>query len=170
MFGCVREGYNNDTNLTFGEPNKFYLMTQSGSQGKGSISDELIFLEPVQIKEIGEKELAFVFDRVYGVCTPDILINQLLAVFKKYVAIKNRYPNIKISIFVSKVALDSTGTETKKITQAIEEQKGNLNVIVEQKILTVDVVKSVIEDNYIEFGGNARESGTREVSGILIKI
>ena len=78
---CTQEGSNNDTNLTFGEMNKLYLYSQTETQERGSISDELVFVEPIT-RANGSQVMSFVLDRIYGTNTPTILGNHVEVVLK----------------------------------------------------------------------------------------
>ena len=72
---CIASsGANNDTDLTFGDINKFYIYSQSENKATGSIADQIAFFEPIKRSD-GSSEAAFVLDRVYGTNTPTILEN-----------------------------------------------------------------------------------------------
>jgi len=159
---CVTDGINNDTNLTFGDQNKFYLYSKTGKWSK-SISDEILFLEP--IKHDDTSEMSFIFDQVYGTKTPTILLNQIEVVIKKYKEIKKKFLSAKLSLFVTDSALLSSGL-------SVESLKHDLpNMKCETKTINVNVLKSPVADHYIEIGGgNTRSSGgERTVSGVLLR-
>lgn len=160
---CTREGCNNDTNLTFGDMNKFYLYSQSETQQKGSISDQIAFVEPIS-RENGSQSMAFVLDRIYGTNTPTILENQVDAVLKKYRTIKQRFPNIRLFIFVSEAAIKTGGTSM----EMIQERLKNKNVHIKKESVEVEVAESATGDHYIEFGGSPRAAGKRQTNGIVI--
>jgi hypothetical protein len=162
---CTRQGCNNDTDLTFGDANKFYLMNQAAESHKGNLSDEVIFVAPT-IRQNGEAEISFVLDKLYGSRTPDMLISHLASVCKKYSALKAQFPQSKISIFVSGTALSSSGCSPEKLAAAIKEMHSNLKSGEEQ--VTVNVPESAFADHYIEFGGGGRTAGKREVQGVAI--
>lgn len=159
---CTRSGANNDTNLTFGDMNKFYLYSQSESQEKGSISDQIVFLEPVK-RQAGE-EMAFVLDRIYGANTPTVLRNQIEAVLKKVRLIKQKFPDIHLSVFVTKAAMLTGGTSPQMLLANLLSEK----IPAQQESLTVNVTPSAFADHYIEFAGDARKPGERTVEGIRI--
>lgn len=165
---CTTKGANNDTNLTFGDLNKFYLYSQSEGQAKGSISDEVLFLEPVAHQD-GTSEMAFVFDRIYGVQTPTILTNQLETVIKKYKQLKQKFPRAKLSIFVTDSAISTAGLSSDMLRSRIQNTMGN-NTYAEEEEVGVDVAESAMADHYIEFGGNSRTSGKRQVKGLVIRL
>lgn len=162
---CTREGSNNDTNLAFGDSNKFYVYSQSESQKEGSISDQIVFVEPISRKD-GSSGMAFVLDRIYGVNTPVVLENQVEAVLKKYRVIKQRFPDIRLFVFIPDNTVQSGGTSAEMISEKFRSKK--VSAMKEQ--VTVDVIGSTAGDHYIEFGGNARTSGKREVNGLLLSL
>jgi len=160
---CTEQGCNNDTDLTFGDINKFYLYSQSENQAKGSISDQLVYLEPITRAD-GSNETSFVFDNLYGLRTPSILENQVEAVVKKSRAIKQNFPDSKISIFISNSALSSSGSPKDRLLQKFKSDKISAN----EEEVVVDVIESAAADHYIEIGGGARTSGKRKVGGIIL--
>ena len=164
---CVNKGVNNDTNLTFGDSNKFYLYSRSEAQAK-SISDEVVFFEPVKLPD-GSKGMAFVLDRIYGTNTPSILINQIEVVYKKFAKIRRDFPEAKVSILVSVDAIQTGGISRELLVEKLNEKLGGKLDIKEAQKVEVDVAESAAEDHYVEFGGDARTAGKREVSGVLIK-
>jgi len=163
---CKTNGCNNDTNLTFGDPNKFYLYSQAGERSfdKGSVADEIIFLEPIVVGE--RQQLSFVFDRVYGNNSPDILIGHILAIGKKFTQIKKRFPEANISMFISGAAMTSAGLDADSL-------KARLSGLVDLNAIAasanVDVIESPGSDHYIEFGGESRQAGKRTVEGLLLE-
>jgi len=162
---CTREGCNNDTDLTFGDMNKFYLYSQTETQQKGSISDELLFVEPITRAD-GSQGTAFVLDKIYGTNTPTILENQIEAVLKKQRSIKQRFPDAKISVFVSDVAISTGGTSADMLLERFKAK----NILGQTETIEVNVVESATGDHYIEFGGGARTAGKRQANGVLLSI
>ena len=165
---CTRQGANNDTNLTFGDSNKFYLYSQSEAQIRGSISDEIVFFAPVT-HEDGTTEMSFVFDRVYGTNTPLILTNHVETVLKKYRGLKKRFPQIQLSVFVSSSAMGSAGLSAELFSQKLRERLGT-QATIEPEQVEVDVAESAFGDHYVEFGGDTRTAGKRNVDGLTIRI
>jgi len=162
---CTREGCNNDTDLTFGDQNKFYLFSQSETQQKGSISDELLFVEPITRAD-GAQGTAFILDRIYGTNTPTILENQIEAVLKKQRAIKQRFPDARISIFVSDAAISTGGTSADMLLERFRMK----NVTGQMETIEVNVAESATGDHYIEFGGGSRSAGKRQANGVLLTV
>jgi flavodoxin len=163
---CMRQGANNDTNLTLGDSNKFYLSSRSEMKA-GSISDEMAFFEPITLPN-GTTSMAFVLDRVYGTNTPSILINQIQSVYKKYAKLKREFPEAKISILVSEAAIQTGGLSGKLLVEKLREKVGEHVGIEEVSHLEVMVAESSAGDHYVEFGGSARSAGARPVSGVLV--
>ncbi|MBI4066324.1 hypothetical protein HY411_01265, partial [Candidatus Gottesmanbacteria bacterium] len=166
---CTREGGNNDTNLTFGDTNKFFVFSQSETQQKGSIADEIVFFVPVSLP--GEKEgMAFVFDRIYGTNTPTILLNHIDAVMKKYRALREQFPTAKVSIVVTQAAMSTAGLDSQQLEKRLTQRYGNGIVLGEPAYIEVDVNESATGDHYIEFGGDGRRAGKRQVTGITLDL
>lgn len=165
--GCLSKEINNDTNLTFGDTNKFYVMSQSNVGERGSIADEIAFFVPISIN--GASEFSFVLDNVYGVKSSDILLSHILAVFKKYRQVKDRFPNIPVSVYISSAAMNSGGVSSEILMQRLKEQVGTGISMEAISSAKVTVPQSASGDHYIEFGGGVRQAGTREVGGVLIK-
>lgn len=162
---CTKEGCNNDTNLTFGDLNKFYLYSQTETQKQGSISDQLVFVVPITRPD-GSQGMAFVFDRIYGTNTPTILENQIDAVLKKQRAIKRRFPEAKLSVFISDAAIQTGGTSTDMLLEKFRAK----NISGQAESVEVNVVESATGDHYVEFGGRSRTAGKRKVNGVLFSV
>ena len=163
---CTTNGCNNDTDLTFGDINKFYLYSQSENQSKGSISDQLAYLEPVT-RQNGSQEASFIIDKLYGYRTPSILEYQVETVIKKARIIKQRFPNTKTSVFVSSIALSSSGTPNETLIKKLHDDS---KISAQSESIEVNIIKSAAADHYIEIGGEPRTTGKRTVSGIIINI
>lgn len=165
---CKNAGCNNDTNLAFGDSNKFFIYSHTETQRKGSVADEIVFLEPVTHPD-GRQEMAFVLDRIYGSCTPFILTNHIMAIVKKYRAIKQRFPECTLSVIVSNEAVSTGGLSADLLNQRMAEQFGS-SLSIESGNIEVDVIESAMADHYIEFGDKeARTAGKRSVSGMIIR-
>ncbi len=165
--GCMRKEANNDTNLAFADYNKFFMFNQAGKD-KGSVSDEIVFFAPISSSE-NKKEMSFVMDQIYGSKSSDILISNIITIFKKYSLLKKQSPEAKISITVTKSAMASVGLNESILKKRLENLIENTS-FVEIENLIVDIPKSSFSDNYVEFGGiGARQHGERLVSGVVIK-
>ncbi len=162
---CKSEGCNNDTNLTFGDMNKFYIYTQREGQSRDSIADQLVLVEPI-VSESGVKGMAFILDRIYGSGTPVVFQNNIQTVLKKIEIIKQRFPNINLSLFIPSNISFSGGMTTGDLLEYLEHRgiPGKIESI------TVDVAKSAMGDPYIEFVPNTqRKPGRRTgLQGIVI--
>ncbi len=171
--GCLRKEVNNDTNLTFGDANKFYMVSL-GEKSTGSIADQLVYVLPVETAEYG-KEMSFVVDKLYGAKTADVLLSHTKALLKKYVALKKEFPEAKLSVFVSSAALSTAGSNIESyvgmVTKDMADSLGKSIHFNEVGSAKVDVPKSALGANYIEFGGeSARKEGEREVSGLRLTV
>ncbi len=165
--GCLRKEVNNGTNLTFLDPNKFYLVSQGGKE-RGSSADEILFFVPVKYAS-GESEMSFVMDRLYGVKSSDVLIAHVKTVLKKYAALHKNFPEAKLSVLVTDAALASAGLGVndaqKRITEAFE---ASLDQTITGPV-SVNIPESAFGDHYVEFGNKgARISGERTTAGLRI--
>ena len=166
--GCLTPEVNNDTNLTFGEPYKFYLMSQSPGS-PGSLADEIAFLCPVENSD-GEKGMGFVLDQVYGSKSGDILASNLLAVLKKVNRLKKAFPGARLSVLVSREAMSSVGLSGELLLDKLGKDIKAHRTDIASTLLTVTVPKSALGDHYVEFGSGAgaRTAGERRTEGLLI--
>lgn len=166
--GCMRKEANNDTNLAFGDYNKFFMLNQSEKE-KGSISDEIVFFVPIAMPD-GSKEMSFVMDQVYGSKSSDVLVGNVAAVYKKYQALKKEFPTAKLSISVTSAAMKSVGLDSDILEKRLRDMVNKKIEMVTFEELNAFIPKSSLSDNYIEFGtGSARQSGDRTFSGLVIK-
>ena len=165
--GCTYKGVNNDTNLTFGDSNKFYIMSQ-GAAEKASIADQVLFFSKVKHQGSEKEEMSFVLDQVYGTQSSDILISNVLAVLKKQKQLKTQFPDVKISTLVSNAAMTSVGLNSELLRTAVLAQNKELSAEpINGAIVTV--AESAGGDHYVEFGGGTRTSGKRTVGGLVIR-
>jgi hypothetical protein len=165
--GCMRKEANNDTNLAFGDYNKFFMMNQ-GEKEKGSISDEIVFFVPTKASN-GKEEMSFVLDRVYGSKSSDVLVGNILSVYKKYQSLKKVSPSARISISISNEAMSSVGLNSEILKKRLSEILKD-TIHMDEFTGHAEIPKSAFSDNYIEFGGNsARQSGERQFSGLVLR-
>ena len=167
--GCLRKEINNDTNLAFGDYNKFFLVTKK-EKASGSVADEIVFLLPVT-KPDNSKDMSFVMDRVYGKTSPDILLAHFLTVYKKYESLKQNFKEAKLSIAITQEALTSAGITADNFKARILEKAPNLEINFISSGLSAEVPASSFSDNYIEFGtgGGARGTGARTFSALMVE-
>ncbi len=166
--GCMRKEANNDTNLAFGDYNKFFMMNQS-EKDKGSISDEIVFFAPVKTPD-GKEEVSFILDKVYGSKSADILIGNILSIRKKYDALKKEMPDANISISVSDAAMSSVGLDAEILKNRLAELIPNMKYVEPVENLIANIPKSAFSDNYIEFSSDgARKSGERVFGGLVLR-
>lgn len=163
--GCLTSQCNNDTNLTFGEPYKFFAVSQIGEQ-KGSVADQIIMFVPRESPE-GEKSMTFVMDTVYGIKSADILTANIKALDKKIVAIKKKFPNANISITVTNATLQSVGLSPEIFMQRYKGEHENTDL--QNGEIKINIPTSKLGDNYAEYGvGGTRPSGELILKGITI--
>lgn len=162
------KGINNDTDLTFGEGYKFYLYSSSNTSHNTSTADEIIYFVPVGESE--DQRMGFIMDQVYGTKNSDILMGHLETILKKAQDLKQQFPEVPISIILPQTSMGSCSTTmtAKELAQKLSSTE-NLTLSDADSLL-VTVPKSGFGDHYIEFGGNARTAGPRNVSGIEIRL
>lgn len=166
--GCMHKEHNNDTNLAFGDYNKFFMMNQSEKE-KGSISDEIVFFVPVTMPD-GKKEMSFILDQVYGSKSSDVLMGNILSVYKKYQALKKEFPEVGLSICISSEAISSAGIDIEILKNRLEKTIETPRFGESSEGLSANIPKSAFSDNYIEFGsGDVRTSGERQFSGLVLR-
>lgn len=167
--GCMRKEANNDTNLSFGDYNKFFMMNKSEKE-KGSISDEIVFFVPITMPD-GSKEMSFVMDQVYGSKSSDVLLGNISAVYKKYQVLKKEFPNARLSVSVTSSAMKSVGLDGDILEKRLRDIINKKVEVVKFEELNAFIPKSALSDNYVEFGKSfsARQSGERQYSGLVLK-
>ena len=166
--GCVRKEANNDTNLAFGDYNKFFLMSQK-EKGRGSIADEIIFFMPITDSS-GRQEMSFVMDNIYGNKSSDILLAHVATVYKKYAALKKEDKEANISISVSGAALSSVGLNAETFQDKIKAKISELESVEYVPSISINIPKSSLSDNYIEFSSkDARGTGEAVFSAVILK-
>ncbi len=168
---ATKNGSNNDTNLTFGDPTKFYVFSQTEMRKTGSIADEVVFFAPITYEGGNgggqHSEYAFVLDQIYGTHTTAVLNGHLRSLSNKVTAIKSKFPLAKISIFVPASTLKSSGTSEDSFETLLIEN----NLLGFQVEANVDIAESAAGDHYIEFGGeSARRAGKRQANGYIIMV
>ena len=167
---CKTKGINNDTDLTFGEGYKFFLYSTMSANKSSSSSDEIVFFVPVGEGE--EKRMSFVMDQIYGIKNRDTLVGHVETILKKARALKSQFPEIPISVTIPNSTLASCGTslDASEATNLGLFSLSETNRIINLSGEIIDVPVSGFGDHYIEFGGEARSAGSRQVSGIEIKL
>jgi len=140
---CKDKWCNNDTDLSFGCDDRFFITT-SHREWDTSFADELVTLLP---REPKEEWFTFVMDRIYGNnWSADILLNNINVIIKK---INKLSPKLRkqLSIFIP----DNIGLNLNE--EWIEKIKEQYNwIIIEKKDITVSVEEQPITDSYHEFG------------------
>jgi hypothetical protein len=140
-----------------------------GEKEKGSISDEILFFAP--LKTTGDtQEMSFVMDRVYGSTSGDVLVSNVLSVFKKYEKIKKEIPEAKLSITIPDTIIRGVGLDESLIKDRLQKAIPELKSMEFLHNLIVTIPPSALSDNYVEFGsGTTRQSGEREFSGLVLR-
>lgn len=165
---CKNAGCNNDTNLSFGDENKFFVYSQTEEKKDGSIADQIVFVEPVTYED-KTTGLAFVFDRVYGTNTPDLFINHIKTVLKKYRQLKDAFPDCNLSMVIPDSIISTGGVSVERLEEKLSAGVSK-KIEVSHGSVAVSVVSSATGDHYIEFGGGARTAGERQISGVVLRI
>ena len=148
---------------------KFFIYSNTEAQAKGSIADQIVYIEPVTHSD-GRQEMSLVFDTMYGSCTPFILTNHIRAAAKKLQLIKKRFPESTISLFVTGASMRTSGVSAEMLGDRLKAELGNDVEIVSSTDAEVDVVQSAAGDHYVEFGGDVRTVGKRTVSGLVVRV
>lgn len=155
---CQKKECNNDTNLAFGDENRFFLTSYSGSIEK-SFSDQLVTL--LETKEWP----MFVMDLMYGERVPDVFLAHILCVFKKLKILETE----KISIFVPSSAARWCHLTEENMKKQLKEQLWDGFEIRKEEKLEISIWKSASGDSYHEFeNSNCREVGEKTVKGFVI--
>ncbi len=156
-------GCNNDTNLTFGDSNRFLIVnkfpTPNGAKKITSYADQLINLLPTN------KWLSFVMDGIYGTKSVDSLVCNILLLIKKLQQMKNK----DIGIIVTNNALG--GATKERLMEGLSKETEVQFDIEEIKELPLIVTKSASWDPHHEFHTWwARSTGNFEVSWLYLKL
>jgi hypothetical protein len=162
---CVRQGCNNDTNLSFGDSNKFFIISQTDVMQKGSISDQIIYLEPAELSN-GNKTMALVMDKVYGVKTAGVFLNHFAVLLKKYEVLKNKYQDLNMSIVIPDEVIKM---DKQLLIDKIKHKFGS-KLLIDIESLTINLIPSATGDHYEEFAESARLSGQKKVNGLVIRV
>ncbi len=168
---CKTQGCNNDTDLTFLEPYKFYAYSHDDVSGKSSVSDQIVHLIPSQGPN--GTNLSFVMDRIYGQTGSDILISHIKAVYKKAKLLKRQFPSAKLGVFVPEGAIESAGSSLQ--AQDLIEELGIPKMRISTTTRNVTQPESGFGDHYVEYDITSsnddtepREAGERQIDGIEI--
>ncbi|MFA6305402.1 MAG: FHA domain-containing protein [Candidatus Gracilibacteria bacterium] len=164
---CKAKEVNNDTNLTFGDRNRFFIVTREFNMSPSqSLSDEIVTVLETE-GEDGKKRFSFVMDNVYGVRSPDILVTNVLAVLKKLRSIRRVAGAQSIDIFVTDAALNSCGLTLQHLQEKIQKEFGRVSL--RETTRAVTVAPSASGDGHYEIGGgfNGRVSAVTGFDGTV---
>lgn len=168
--GCMRKEINNDTNLAFGDPNKFFMVSAYGDK-KGSSADQIVFFAPLSFDET--EEASFVVDQLYGIKSSDVLTAHVETILKKYKKLAKQFKGAHMSVFVTHEALSSAGMRSEGLIRNLTNED-NVWEITPIESASVTILKSAFGDNYVEFGNGkgvtTRSVGERNVSGVRIAL
>lgn len=157
---CMTPECNNDTNLSFGTNNRFFITTNN-KESDQSYADEIVTLLP------SSEWLVFVMEQVYGKRTPDVLVNNTLAVVQKIKKIHDK----KIGVVISKTTLIGCNLLPKYLETKIKETWTQCTI---QDIegIELKIPAQPIWASYYELGewlwGRISIAGETKLSGIII--
>jgi len=139
---CKTKWQNNDTNLTFWESNKFFVISHRGKNEK-SYADQLVhYLESDEWK-------LFVMDTIYGKKTPDILTNHIFTVCNKLKKIWSK----EEGVFISKKILRQSSLTQDHLLQKLEEYY-EWKFFIKEASPSIEIDKWVWSDWYYEFASD----------------
>ena len=159
---CKDKWCNNDTDLSFGCDDRFFITT-SHREGDTSFADELVTLLPRSPKE---EWFTFVMDRIYGNnWSTDILLNNISVIIKKMNKLSPKLRK-QLSIFIpNNIGL----TLNEEWINELKKKFAWINIVNQE--ITVTIEKQPITDSYHEFGGiDSRSTGDAIISWYLIKV
>lgn len=170
--GCMTKECNNDTNLTFGDRNRFSIITrEAGMPNSTSISDELVTVQKTIDQGATNSGYSFVMDNIYGKSSRDILVANVLVVMKKLAAMQKISAAPPIDIFVTQAALFSCGIEQSYLEKRLREESNNFTISPITK--TVKIAQSASGDGHYEIGGGFSgrvSNGEGEIKGLKISL
>lgn len=170
--GCMTKECNNDTNLTFGDRNRFSIITrEAGMPNSTSISDELVTVQKTIDQGATNSGYSFVMDNIYGKSSRDILVANVLVVMKKLAALQKVSAVPPIDIFVTQAALFSCGIEQSYLEKRLREESNNFTISPITK--TVTIAQSASGDGHYEIGGGFSgrvSNGEGEIKGLKISL
>ncbi len=170
--GCMSKECNNDTNLTFGDRNRFSIITRAASMPSStSLSDELVTVQKTVDQDATDSGYSFVMDNVYGKSSRDILVANVLVVMKKLAAMQKVSAAPPVDIFVTQAALFSCGIHQEYLEKRLREETDNFTITPIAK--TVTIAQSASGDGHYEIGGGFSgrvSNGEGIISGLKISL
>lgn len=162
-------GCNNDTDLTFGEPYKFYVYSSGNQKGKGSIADQIVHLIQIEDESSNGPRLTFMLDRVYGERTKDIFYSHVATIVKKAQNLRAQYPEAEISIFIPEATQASCQVSGSKASIREQLSKSGVEVDglkIEEKSVRSNSPHSGFAVHYVEWDDTcaSRYDGDRELT------
>lgn len=167
--GCKTSECNNDTNLTFGDRNRFLLLGRRAGDAAGSSrSDELVTMQ--KTVGDGQERYSFVMDNVYGDRARDILLANVSAVVKKMRELRRVSPDTPLDVFVTASGLSSCNVDEQYLQTRLKKEFKGLTIASVTR--EVHIAQSASGDGHYEIGGGFGgrvKSGVGSVSGISIE-
>jgi len=143
---CMKREINNDTNLTFGDSNKFFAAIFAEDPNR-SIADCIVDVFPYSLGDNFDQKNSkntFVIERVYWERTPDVLLSIVNVILKK----KNESTISDIDILISNEAISSCWLRQWQVEEFLENEDCT---ILEVDNANINVSKSPSWDGYYEF-------------------
>lgn len=176
--GCQTNECNNDTNLTFGDRNRFLILgRRAGDPETQSRSDELVTVQRTVESGNGgdasggaKESYSFVMDNVYGDRARDILVANVCAVLQKARKMSRISPGTALDVFVTQAALSSCNVDEEYLGKRLKKEFRGLTV--RSAVREVHVAQSASGDGYYEIGGKLSgrvASGAGSISGVVIE-
>jgi hypothetical protein len=156
---CTTKGCNNDTDLSFGDSNRFFIVSQVKEGGK-SMSDELVLLAPVNGQPM------FILDQLYGVKNSAILFAHVQVALEKA---RSLHPDNPLPVLLPQSV---SGTMISESTlQHFLEDNFPEYVIEKKENAEVTIPEHVFGDGYYECfnSGAGRIQGNAMVTGCVIR-
>lgn len=147
--GCTSTECNNDTNLTFGDRNRFLVLTRRSGQEEHSVSDQLVTLLKTQDGQ--DSGYSFVMDNVYAHTVRATLISNVMAVIKKLEVLKDINPQIQLDVFISQVALDACRVDLQYLKESL--QKEGIKMFARETNKEIIIPRSAGGHSHFEIGG-----------------
>ena len=167
--GCKTSEINNDTNLTFGDRNRFLVIgRRAGDPETQSRSDELVTVQ--RTVEDKKESFSFVMDNVYDDRARDILTANVSAVVKKMREMRRIAPATALDVFVTHTALSSCNVDEAYLAERLKKEFRGLTV--RPATREVHIAQSPSGDGHYEIGGGFSgrvSSGSGTVQGVVVE-
>lgn len=166
---CRANGENNDTNLSFGDRNKFLIITRlEGMKDEESISDQIVTVMGSESAQ-PHNRMSFVMDKVYGSRSKDILMANILTIAEKIKGLKKFNPGAIMEILVTSAALASCGTNMEELEESINNHIPEATCHADSRRVNID--SSASGNQYFEnlnLRSSRIQSGNVQMNGLTI--